>query len=135
MQSFHKTLGAEGEKIAAEYLRQHGLVLAARNVVTSHAELDLIALDGDDLCFVEVKTMTEQSRAQFGDPAKKVTEEKQRRITLAAAEFLAKNAHRFPDKTPRFDVVEVTFTSRKVLAHHIKDAFEAQSGFHKKKLF
>ncbi|MBQ2252771.1 MAG: YraN family protein [Clostridia bacterium] len=135
MQSFHKTLGAEGEKIAAEYLKQHGLVVAARNVVTSHAELDLIAIDGDNVCFVEVKTMTEQSRAQFGDPAEKVTQEKRRRITLSAAEFLARNAARFSDMTPRFDVVEVTFTSRRVFVHHIKNAFEAQSGFHKKKLF
>ena len=50
--------GRWGEALAAEYLRQRGYRLAAHSYQCRFGEIDLIAWDGDILCFVEVKTRT-----------------------------------------------------------------------------
>lgn len=134
MKRFHKLLGREGEKIAERYLNAHGLVTVRRNFTCRHAELDLVMLDGGDLVFAEVKTMTEISRREFGDPAEKVDRKKRERITLAAAEFLSRFPHLAAEGYPRFDVVEVTLRTDGATVRHTKHAFEATSGFYKRKL-
>ena len=50
--------GSWGEALAADYLRQRGFRLAAHSYHCRFGEIDLIAWDGDILCFVEVKTRT-----------------------------------------------------------------------------
>ena len=56
--------GTWGEALAAEYLQKHGYKLAAHGYQCRFGEIDLIAWDGDILCFVEVKTRTNIHRAQ-----------------------------------------------------------------------
>ena len=51
-----KELGLRGESLAADYLAGQGYRLLARNHRTPLGELDLIARDGPELVFVEVKT-------------------------------------------------------------------------------
>lgn len=135
MKRFHKLLGAEGERHAEDHLRKKGLLFVARNVSLHRGEIDLIFLDGNTLAFVEVKTMTEESAREFGSPAEKITAQKRRHVTLAAAEFLRRHRNTFADVSVRFDVCEVLFSSREVRVSHLPNAFEAESGFHKKKLF
>lgn len=135
MKSFHKLLGQEGERIAERYLKAQGLVPVLKNARQTRGEIDLIFSDDEHLIFVEVKTMTEKSTAFFGTPSLKVDREKRRRITLAAAEFLHRNAPFFQHLYPRFDVVEVTLSETGAKINHIPNAFEAEDGFHKKKLF
>lgn len=140
MKHFHKLLGTEGERHAEAYLKKKGLLFVCRNFrVTPDVkskEIDLIFQDQGEICFVEVKTMTEKSQAAYGAPAEKVTALKRRNIASAAAAFLRRYGDRFPDCTPRFDVVEVTFSSRAVRVCHIPHAFEvATGGFSKKKGF
>lgn len=69
--------GTWGEALAAEYLQKHGYKLAAHGYQCRFGEIDLIAWDGDILCFVEVKTRT---NLQMGLPREYVTPAKQRRI-------------------------------------------------------
>ena len=135
MKSFHKCLGDEGEKLAEQRLKKDGLLFVARNVRTLRGEIDLIFLDGDDLAFVEVKTMSAATEAVYGAPGAKVDREKQRRITLAAAHYLNCHRAKFCRYYPRFDVVEVTFFSDRAEVVHTKNAFEENTGFYKKKLF
>ena len=93
--------GMWGEALAAEYLRQRGCRLAAHSYHCRFGEIDLIAWDGDVLCFVEVKTRTNLS---CGLPREYVTPKKQERLRKTAAWYLMVKDLDCP---ARFDVAEV----------------------------
>jgi len=79
-------LGAEGEKIAARHLAAKGYRIVARNYRFHRNEIDIIAFDGEALCFIEVKTRASLGK---GHPAESVTRSKQKEIARAAAGYLA----------------------------------------------
>jgi len=72
-----KPLGRRGEDVAARYLRRLGYVIVARGHRDSIGELDLVAVDGRTVVFIEVKTRTSHDA---GHPADAVDEAKQRRL-------------------------------------------------------
>jgi putative endonuclease len=92
--SGHLELGRRGEELAAAYLLQAGYrVVAAnfsipvgrnRNGAVINVEIDLVAYEGNTLCFVEVK-----SRASdwFAPPEANVDRRKQRQIARAARAY------------------------------------------------
>ena len=89
--------------MAHAHLERLGFRVLARNVHLRHAELDLVALEGTTLCFVEVRL---RSSDRFGSAAESVDTRKQKRILRAAAEFLS--THRVPrPRSVRFDVVAI----------------------------
>ena len=96
-----REVGTRQESRAAEYLESLGYHILVRNFRCRFGEIDLIAWDGDILCFVEVKTRT---NLQMGLPREYVTPAKQRRIKKTALFYLA--AHDL-DCPARFDVAEV----------------------------
>jgi putative endonuclease len=116
---WNRLLGDRGERAAARFLRRRGLRVLLRGYRTRFGEIDLIARDGETLVFVEVK-----ARRQ-GVPAEAVTAEKQRRITLAALQFLRK--HRLLDVRSRFDIVAIVWPDERgqPQIEHIPNAFEA----------
>ena len=85
-------------------------------------ELDLVAVDGRIVVFVEVKT---RQSHEGGHPAEAVDAEKQRRLTRLAVGFLKR--HELLECASRFDVVAVTWPTgrRQPSVEHIRDAFEA----------
>ena len=93
--------------------------LLTRGYQTRNGEIDLIARDGATLVFVEVKGR------KRGDPAEAVTLEKQRRLTLAALEFMT--FHRLLDTPCRFDVIAIVWPDERTqpTVEHIKAAFDA----------
>ena len=91
--------GRRGEQLAERVLRREGFRILARNLHFRHAELDLVALEGDTLCFIEVRLRS--SRA-FGSAEESVSRAKQRRIVRAARDFLAL-ARPFRPAVMRFD--------------------------------
>jgi putative endonuclease len=94
-------IGREGERRAAEALEKKGLVIIARNVRSQRGEIDLVALDGEAVVFIEVKTW---SAYGFDELEYGIDEKKQRRIIETAKYFLS--AHRqYNGMTVRFDVV------------------------------
>jgi putative endonuclease len=99
-----------------------GYVIVARRVRLRGGELDLVAVDGRTIVFIEVKTR----RRLRGDDAVgvSITFDKQRRITRAAYEFLKR--HRLLGYASRFDVITVLWprTGRPILQHEV-GAFEA----------
>jgi putative endonuclease len=115
---WRRLLGDRGEREAARWLQQRGLRILARGYHTPRGEIDLIARDGDTVVFVEVKTRRE------GEPAEAVTLEKQRRVSLAAVQFLKR--HGLLDGRSRFDVVAVVWpeAARGPQIEHIRNAFE-----------
>jgi putative endonuclease len=116
---WNRLLGDRGEQEASRYLRGRGMNVLQRGYRTRHGEVDLIALDGNTVVFVEVK-----ARRQ-GAPAEAVTPEKQRRLTLAALHFLKK--HRLLEQRCRFDVIAIVWPEDAAPPEieHIANAFEA----------
>jgi putative endonuclease len=93
--------GREGEKRASEVLERAGMRIIARNVRSRTGEIDIVALDGETLVFVEVKTWAAYS---FEDLRFGIDRKKQRRIIETAKYFLS--VHReYNCMAVRFDVV------------------------------
>lgn len=99
--NYKQYMGAWGEDQAAEYLTKQGLTVLARNYRTRAGEIDLIASDGDELVFVEVKA---RSNLEFGYPEEAVTPGKLSHIQNAAEEYLAEH---FEVAQWRIDVVAI----------------------------
>ena len=101
-QASHIALGQQGEDLAAAHLRRAGYRILKRNAASRFGEIDIVASQGDVLCFVEVKTRrgTDVSAAVAA-----VTEAKQRRMERAALDFARRNG--MLDAPCRFDVVAV----------------------------
>jgi putative endonuclease len=95
-------LGAEGEAIAARYLAGQGCRIITRNYRFHRNEIDIIAYEGDVLCFVEVKTRASLDK---GHPAESVTPKKRKEIIRAASGYLTTLKN--PWITCRFDVIAI----------------------------
>ena len=103
MPSERSRLGAQGERIAAAHLESLGLVIETRNYRTRYGEIDLVARDGVEVVFVEVRT---KRSAAFGTPEESMTRRKQARLIHAAKEYLA--AHALATASWRVDFVAIT---------------------------
>lgn len=101
-----KKLGEKGEDIAVRYLKSRGYRIVARNYRVRLGEIDIIAEQGADLVFVEVKTRSDNS---FGSPFESVTVQKQKQLSRVALEYLSRNGCQ--DRPARFDVVGIRFES------------------------
>ena len=114
----HK-LGKLGEEIAQRYLRKKKFKIVQRGYRLYRGEIDLIALDGKTLVFIEVKTRSPEA---LGLPEESVDIRKQRQIRKIAEGYLAING--IEDMECRFDVISVAFDEKGThsLAHY-KDAF------------
>jgi putative endonuclease len=102
--------GQEGEDRAAAALEAAGMSIVARNVRSPQGEVDIVALDGETLVFVEVKTW---SAYGFEDLSYSINLKKQRRIIETANYFLSEHRE-FNGKAIRFDVV---FAGKEAIIH------------------
>ena len=111
--------GRVAQQAAERYLSELGYEIVGRNWSCKAGEIDLLALDGDVLCFVEVKA---RSRADYGPAVTAVTPAKQRRIARVAAFLLAQSGYQGPC---RFDVVGLDRAADGWSYTLVQDAFEA----------
>lgn len=95
-------LGRRGEALAADYLTALGYAVIDRNWRCAHGEIDVVAVDGNDLVFVEVKT---RSTVAFGHPFEAITVPKLARLRRLAAAWC--EAHPEPRRSIRIDAVAV----------------------------
>lgn len=110
-----KDLGNSGEQIAVEYLEKIGFKILNRNFYCKQGEIDIVARDGDEVVFIEVKTRT---NTNFGNPSEAVDYRKQKHIYKSAKYFLCK--YKMLDAHIRFDVVEVLVKDGRFNVNHIK---------------
>ena len=109
-----KRIGQLGEDLAVRFLEASGAEIIARNVRPGtgcgvRGELDILCLDGQTLCIVEVKTL--RRRGSGMTPGMNVTAAKQRQIVMLTQLWLAQNP--LPEDVGiRFDVIEVTLGTR-----------------------
>jgi putative endonuclease len=105
--------------MAEEFLRTHRYTIVARNYRCRAGEIDLVALDGPVIVFVEVRS---RSGIAFGTPLESVDGRKQARVGRVAQQFLA--ARRWHDRDARFDVIGVRFDAEPPAVEHVRGAFE-----------
>jgi len=118
----YRSLGQRGERAAERFLRRKGYKIVARRERGRLGELDLVAVDGRTVVFIEVKTRTSHSA---GHPAEAVGADKQQRLTRLALGYLKR--HGLLEHKARFDVVAVTWPDDARHPHidHFQNAFEA----------
>lgn len=98
-----RKLGADYEQQAAEFLQEQGYEILERNFRCRSGEIDLIAREGEYLCFIEVKY---RAGSTCGSPLDAVGGHKQRQILKVAKYYLMKKGMTM-DTPCRFDVVAI----------------------------
>ena len=122
----HLVTGRRGERAAFFYLRRKGFIVVARGWRSGivRGDLDLIAWDGDTLCFVEVKTRTTRAVATA---EASVDEDKRRALRRLARHYLRQLPERDRGATEvpvRFDILSIYFEEGKPPAFdHFRGAF------------
>jgi putative endonuclease len=95
-------LGKMGENLACDTLRRLGYSILATRYRTRFGEIDIVARHEGFTVFIEVKT---RAADDFGGGLEAVTLRKQRRVTLMAMDYVARQD--LHDTPCRFDVVTV----------------------------
>ncbi|MCA9401765.1 MAG: YraN family protein [Candidatus Omnitrophica bacterium] len=114
--------GNYGENLAVQYLENQGLKILERNYRSHYGEIDIIAIDQQCLCFVEVKT---RSSHHYGSPIEAVHPRKQQRILRTAYCYIQESEDESPQR--RFDIVTVDLSREwDPVIEYFPDAFEVR---------
>ena len=96
-----RNTGTAYEKIAADYLRKHGIKIREMNYRISQGEIDLIGEDKDTIIFIEVKY---RKTASYGYPWEAVSINKQKKICKVARQYCYGKRIK---KQVRYDIVSI----------------------------
>ncbi len=113
----HNDLGKLGEELAVDFLQKHGYEILETNWTFQKAEVDIIALKGEVLAVVEVKT---RSSIDFGLPQEFVKPKKIQLLVKAINEYITQNEI---DVEVRFDIIAIHKENNDFTLEHIEDAF------------
>jgi putative endonuclease len=105
MSDVRQKLGRLGERLASDALEGRGYRIVEHNFRCRAGEIDLVAREGEDLVFVEVKT---RRGSAYGLPEEAVNARKARKIQEIACYYL--DLHNLPECSWRIDVVAVQFS-------------------------
>jgi len=111
--------GAQGEKIAADFLKKNGYKIIDKNFRCPFGEIDLVATEKREIVFIEVKT---RKSTKLGYPEQAVGIRKQRKLSQLAQWYLLKR--KIADTQARFDVVAITILSSGNEIKLFKNAFD-----------
>jgi len=126
MKRENQILGAEGEKIAENFLKQKGYRILSRNWKCKLGELDIVAAKNEGkffkkiktIVFVEVKTIDQRDAQFVGQAEENVNYFKQEHLIASAQCYL--KANRISPKIPwQIDVVAIEFDATKGM-HEIR---------------
>jgi putative endonuclease len=118
-----KAVGDDYEEQATAWLQRQGWQLLARNFRSKTGEIDIIAMDGEQLVFLEVRARRHRG---FSSAAASVDGRKQRRLVRTAQGFLQRHPH-LANRPCRFDVIafEPRQSETGLAIHWIPAAFTA----------
>ena len=111
--------GRRGEDVAAAFVAALGWRVVVRNFRCRAGEIDVVALDGDTVVFVEVRARTGRG---FGTPLESVDGRKQAQVGRVARHFLS--ARGWHERAARFDVVGVRLDVDPPGVEHVRGAFD-----------
>lgn len=112
-----KKLGVEGERIAKQWLAEHGYTIIENNYQPQRHEIDIVAIEGGDLVIIEVKTRNESC---LGSPEDAVDHRKRQFLIRMADQYV--RSHNWQGNT-RFDVVGIVMHNGQPEIHLTKNAF------------
>jgi putative endonuclease len=116
-----KELGRRGEEAAVRYLNRCGFDILERNWECVFGEADIIAMDGCELVFIEVKTRKDISK---GFPSEAIGPKKRARYERIAACYLSE--FNYTDISVRFDAIAIlVIADERALLRHYVNAFQA----------
>ena len=115
--ALHNELGKAGEEEAVQFLNRKGYRIRHRNWRSGKKELDIIAVYGNELIIIEVKT---RRNNLYGNPEEAVNERKIRRIISSAETYVKKYEI---DLSIRFDIITLTGETPPFHIEHIENAF------------
>ena len=113
----HNELGQRGEIIAQSFLKDKGYKILHVNWRIRRLEIDIIAMDGETLVFVEVKT---RQTLLFGEPENAVNYKKQKSLIHAANAYVVRNRI---ENDARFDIISIIIERNSTVINHFPDAF------------
>jgi putative endonuclease len=103
-----QALGLAGEQAAAAYLSRHGYEIVATRWRCRAGEIDIIAHEGSDLVFVEVRTRT--GRDGIDSAIESITERKKQQLLKVVAAYL--DQYELSETIWRIDAVLLAATTR-----------------------
>lgn len=109
-----RTAGAKAENLSVQLLKEKGYKIVTTNYSSKNGEIDIIAKEGGDLVFVEVKA---RSNLKFGYPEEAVTESKLYKIKKTADYYIKENNLDY--KNIRIDVVSLLFSNGELIREKI----------------
>lgn len=99
----NKVSGLKGENEAVIFLQNKGYKIIERNFLCKLGEIDIIAESKNTLCFIEVKTYSQNN---YADVYRSITKSKQKKIIASTKYYIAKK--NITDKNIRFDAIFIT---------------------------
>ena len=111
-----RSTGSRYEDMAADYLIAKGYTILDRNFHDRTGEIDIIALSGEALVFVEVKY---RSSAKTGDPLEAVDARKIQQIRRTALKYMHFKGYNPESTSIRFDCIGITGCG----INHVENAF------------
>jgi putative endonuclease len=123
---WRRWFGSRSERAAVRFLKKLGYRIIARNFTCPVGEIDIIALDGACIVFVEVRSTESGDHMQR---AQSVDATKQQRLNRLALFYLQKK--RLLNQQARFDVLTVSWPNdrKEPSINHLVSAFEARGEF------
>jgi len=106
------------EEKAAHFLKDQGLRIYMRNFRCKLGELDIIALDGDTVVFIEVRY---RASTAFGGPLASITASKQQKL-IRTAQYFLQGKRVFHNASCRFDVIAMSGDVSQPTLEWIKNA-------------
>lgn len=107
--------GKLGEDLACTYLKNNGYRIIERNFEAKQGEIDIIAVDKEELVFIEVKTRTNTC---YGKPVEAVNNKKQKHLIKTVEYYLY--SRNLENEFVRIDVIEIYLYNHKYRVNHIK---------------
>lgn len=111
-----KDKGAWGEALASKFLKKLGYKIIGKNIHFQGGEIDLVAKDGDEVVFVEVKTRSSDSH---GSPLESVTALKLQKLYRSIQLYMQK--HDLQEDEIRIDIIGITGDKSSYDLEHLKN--------------
>lgn len=112
---YTQKVGKFGEDEAVKYLEQKGYKILDRNFSCKRGEIDIIALDKDEIVFIEIKA---RISLKYGLPSEAVTKNKLKHIYKTAEYYLY--TRNLLNENTRIDMIEVYIKNNQVIINHLK---------------